>query len=87
MDAFIAMASVAAQLLMARRYLENWICGLLSTWFAIGVMRHGLMLFAILYAAFLILSSWPANGAGADVVTARSASWPRKHREIDAWTA
>ena len=56
-DAFIAMASVAAQLLMARRYLENWILWIAVDLVAIGVYAtKGLMLFAILYAAFLILS-------------------------------
>jgi nicotinamide mononucleotide transporter len=56
-DAFIAMASVAAQLLMARRYLENWILWIAVDLVAIGVYAaKGLMLFAILYFAFLILS-------------------------------
>lgn len=56
-DAFIAMASISAQLLMARRYLENWILWIAVDVVAIGVYAtKGLMLTAILYAIFLILS-------------------------------
>ena len=57
-DAFIAMASVAAQLLMARRYLENWILWIVVDVVAIGVYAaKGLMLLALLYVLFLILSA------------------------------
>nr|WP_217352769.1 nicotinamide riboside transporter PnuC [Sphingomonas sp. ID1715] len=57
-DAFIAMASVAAQLLMARRYLENWILWIAVDAVAIGVYAaKGLMLLALLYLLFLILSA------------------------------
>lgn len=57
-DAFIAMTSVSAQLLMARRYLENWVLWIAVDAVAIGVYAaKGLMLTAILYAAFLILSA------------------------------
>lgn len=56
-DAFIAMASVSAQLLMARRYLENWVLWIAVDAVAIGVYSvKGLMLTAILYTAFLVLS-------------------------------
>ena len=56
-DAFIAMASISAQLLMARRYLENWILWIAVDVVAVGVYAtKGLMLTAILYAVFLILS-------------------------------
>ena len=56
-DAFIAMTSVCAQLLMARRYLENWILWIAVDAVAIGVYAaKGLMLTAILYTAFLVLS-------------------------------
>jgi nicotinamide mononucleotide transporter len=56
-DAFIAMASVAAQLLMARRYLENWVLWIAVDVVAIGVYAtKGLMLLASLYVLFLILS-------------------------------
>ena len=57
-DAFIAMTSVAAQLLMARRFLENWILWIAVDAIAIGVYAaKGLMLTAFLYAAFLVLSA------------------------------
>jgi nicotinamide mononucleotide transporter len=57
-DAFIAMASVAAQLLMARRYLENWILWIAVDVVAIGVYAtKGLMLLALLYLLFGILSA------------------------------
>jgi nicotinamide mononucleotide transporter len=57
-DAFIAMASVAAQLLMARRYLENWILWIVVDVVAIGVYAaKGLTLLALLYLLFLILSA------------------------------
>lgn len=56
-DAFIAMTSVAAQLLMARRYMENWILWIAVDAVAIGVYAaKGLMLTAILYTTFLALS-------------------------------
>lgn len=56
-DAFIAMASVAAQVLMARRYLENWLLWIAVDLIAIGVYAtKGLILLALLYFAFLILS-------------------------------
>ena len=69
-DAFIAMASVAAQLLMARRYLENWVLWIAVDVVAIGVYASkGLMLLALLYLLFLILSavglvSWRRAQAG-----------------------
>ena len=57
-DAFIAMASVAAQLLMARRYLENWVLWIAVDCVAIGVYAtKGLTLLALLYLVFLILSA------------------------------
>lgn len=56
-DAFIAMTSVSAQLLMARRYLENWVLWIAVDAVAIGVYAaKGLMLTAILYTIFLIVS-------------------------------
>ncbi|HYZ47660.1 MAG TPA: nicotinamide riboside transporter PnuC, partial [Sphingomonas sp.] len=56
-DAFIAMTSVAAQILMARRYLENWILWIAVDAIAIGVYAaKGLMLTAVLYFVFLMLS-------------------------------
>lgn len=56
-DALVAMPSVAAQLLMARRRIENW-----WLWIAVDAIAiplywtKGLMLTAALYAAFLLLA-------------------------------
>lgn len=58
-DAFIAMTSIAAQLLMARRFVENW-----ALWVAVDVVAIGvyatkaLPLTALLYAVFLFMSVW-----------------------------
>lgn len=58
-DAGIAMASVAAQVLMARRKLENWLL-----WIAVDVasvplyLAKGLHLFAGLYVIYLALAIW-----------------------------
>lgn len=58
-DAAIAMMSVAAQLLMSRRYLENW-----ALWIAVDVLAVGLywvkelQLTSALYVVFLALSIW-----------------------------
>jgi nicotinamide mononucleotide transporter len=57
-DAFIAMASVAAQLLMARRFVENWMLWIAVDLVAIGVYAaKELMLTAILYSVFLVISA------------------------------
>lgn len=57
-DAFIAMASVAAQLLLARRYWENWILWIAVDVVAISVYAtKGLVLTAFLYVVFLLASS------------------------------
>ena len=58
-DGTVAMLSVAAQILMSRRYLENWVL-----WIAVDVLA--IPLFAVkalgptafLYAIFLALSIW-----------------------------
>lgn len=56
-DAFIAMTSVSAQILMARRFLENWTLWIAVDAVAIGVYAtKGLMLTSILYTIFLIVS-------------------------------
>jgi len=56
-DAFIAMASISAQLLMARRFIENWLLWIAVDIVAIGVYAaKGLMLTAFLYIAFLMFS-------------------------------
>ena len=59
LDAAIAVASVVAQLLMARRKLENWVL-----WIAVDVasiplfLGQGLPIFAGLYAVYLALAVW-----------------------------
>lgn len=61
-DGFIAMASVAAQLLMARRFVENWALWIAVDVVAIGVyLAKGLAVTAALYAVFLALSIWGLN--------------------------
>lgn len=58
-DASIAMLSVTAQLLMAKRYLENW-----WWWIAVNALSiplyliKGLALTAALYGLFLVLALW-----------------------------
>ncbi|URW74565.1 nicotinamide riboside transporter PnuC [Sphingomonas donggukensis] len=58
-DAAIAVASVAAQLLMARRKLENWLL-----WIAVDVasvplfLAQGLTVVAGLYLVYLALAVW-----------------------------
>ncbi|WP_019517038.1 nicotinamide riboside transporter PnuC [Sphingomonas sp. Mn802worker] len=58
-DALIAGASVAAQILMARRRIEHW-----WVWIAVDVasvplyLAKGLYLFAALYLLYLALSVW-----------------------------
>lgn len=58
-DAGIAVASVAAQLLMAQRRIENW-----WLWIAVDLasiplyLARGLELFAILYLLYLLLAIW-----------------------------
>lgn len=57
-DASIAMTSIVAQLLMARRYLENWVLWIAVDVVAIGVYAaKGLMITAILYSVFLVVSA------------------------------
>lgn len=58
-DGAVAMLSVAAQLLMSRRYLENWML-----WIAVDIVAVGLYwvkdlkLTAALYMVFLALAIW-----------------------------
>ncbi|WP_420141421.1 nicotinamide riboside transporter PnuC [Sphingomonas sp.] len=57
-DGGIAVASVAAQILLARRMIENWLLWIAVDAAAIGLyLTKGLALTAGLYAAFLILSA------------------------------
>jgi nicotinamide mononucleotide transporter len=58
-DAAIAVASIAAQVLLALRKWENW-----AIWIAVDIasiglyLVKGLWLTAILYAVFLVLAAW-----------------------------
>ena len=62
-DAGIAVASIAGQLLMARRKLENW-----AVWIAVDLasiplyLAKGLWAFAGLYVVYLGLSLWGLAG-------------------------
>ncbi len=57
-DGTIAMTSVVAQILLARRYLENWVLWIIIDILAIGLYwTKGLQLTAGLYCVFLILSA------------------------------
>ena len=62
-DGTIAMLSVAAQILMSRRNLENWVLWIGVNLVSIGLYyAKGLMPFAILYVVFLVLASWGLVG-------------------------
>ena len=55
-DATVAMASIAAQILLARRMIENWVLWIAVDAMAIGLyLAKGLTLTAGLYFVFLIL--------------------------------
>jgi nicotinamide mononucleotide transporter len=71
-DGAIAMMSVTAQLLLARRYVENWLVWIFVDILAIGLFAsRGLILTALLYALFLVMSmvGWR--------------QWRRAHRTAD----
>lgn len=58
-DAFIAMASIAAQILLARRFVDNWAIWVAVDVVAIGVYANkNLPLTALLYCVFLAMSVW-----------------------------
>lgn len=58
-DAVIAMLSVAAQILMSRRFIENWVLWIAVDALAIGLFAvKGLWLTSLLYAIFLVLATW-----------------------------
>ncbi|WP_326524999.1 nicotinamide riboside transporter PnuC [Sphingomonas sp.] len=57
-DALVAAPSVAAQLMLARRYLENWVVWIAVDVVAIGLYAtKGLLPTAALYAGFLVLAA------------------------------
>ena len=58
-DGTIAVMSVAAQILLARRFVENWVLWILVDLLAIGLYRlKALDLTAGLYALFLAMAVW-----------------------------
>jgi len=58
-DASVAILSVAAQILMSRRLLENWVLWIAVDVLAIGLYAaKGLQATAWLYAIFLVLAIW-----------------------------
>lgn len=58
-DASIAVLSVAAQILMTRRYIENWVLWIVVDVISIGVYAvKALHLTAGLYVVFLALAIW-----------------------------
>lgn len=58
-DASVAMLSVAAQILMSRRAIENWVLWIAVDLDAIGLYAvKDLWLTALLYTIFLALSVW-----------------------------
>jgi nicotinamide mononucleotide transporter len=57
-DAGIAVASIAAQILLARRCIENWMLWILVDVAAVGLfLVKGLVPTAMLYCVFLLLSA------------------------------
>jgi nicotinamide riboside transporter PnuC len=69
---------VSAQLLMARRYIENWVLWIAVDLVAIGVYAaKDLMVTALLYSVFLVISavglmSWRKAQGGS------ARAWPRR---------
>lgn len=58
-DAAVAIVSVAAQIMLARRWLENWVLWISVDFVSIGLYAaKGLWLTMVLYAVFLVLATW-----------------------------
>lgn len=58
-DASVAMISIGAQILLSRRFIQNWPLWALVDAVAIGLYHsRGLEKTAILYAIFLIVAAW-----------------------------
>ncbi|ATL45862.1 nicotinamide mononucleotide transporter [Chitinophaga caeni] len=58
-DAFIAIASIVANTLLAKRIIENWILWIIIDVFCIYLYaQQGILLVMLEYALFLILSSY-----------------------------
>ncbi|MGZ8310507.1 MAG: nicotinamide riboside transporter PnuC, partial [Allosphingosinicella sp.] len=57
-DASVAILSIFAQILLARRYLENWLVWILVDLISIGLYAaKGLWLTTLLYVIFLALAT------------------------------
>jgi nicotinamide mononucleotide transporter len=58
-DAAVAMISIGAQIMMSRRWIENWAAWVLVDALAVGLYAaRGLTLTAGLYALFLVIAAW-----------------------------
>jgi nicotinamide mononucleotide transporter len=58
-DGAVAVLSIAAQIMLARRLIENWPLWILIDAIAIGLyLTRGLTLTAVLYAVFLGMAAW-----------------------------
>lgn len=58
-DAAVAMISIAAQIMMSRRWIENWAFWVLVDALAVGLYAaRDLWAFAALYAVFLVVAAW-----------------------------
>jgi len=58
-DASIAMTSIAAQILLSRRFIENWPLWVATDAIAVGVYAaKDLDKTAMLYAVFLVIAAW-----------------------------
>ena len=58
-DASVAMLSVSGQILMTRRYIENWYYWIVVNILSIGLYHaNGLSLTMILYGVFLMMAIW-----------------------------
>ncbi|MBO9580690.1 MAG: nicotinamide mononucleotide transporter [Sphingobium sp.] len=58
-DAAVAMISIAAQIMMSRRWIENWMLWVLVDGLAVGLYAtRGLWAFAGLYVVFFVVAAW-----------------------------
>lgn len=58
-DAGVAIVSIAAQIMLAKRWLENWVLWIAVDVVSIGLYAaKGLWLTMVLYAVFLALATW-----------------------------
>ena len=58
-DGAVAALSIAAQVMLARRYIENWVLWIVVDVIAVSLyLTRGLMLTAGLYLLFLVMSVW-----------------------------